>query len=58
MRYDYDMLGNRIHSGQHGGRRALDAERRRGQPDPRLGQPRIMPFRTDTTTAPAGAVCS
>ena len=32
MRYDYDMLGNRIHPAEHGGRRALDAERRRGQP--------------------------
>ena len=27
MRYDYDMLGSRIHSCQHGGRRALDAQR-------------------------------
>ena len=28
MRYDYDMLGNRVAPGQHGGRRALDPQRR------------------------------
>ena len=39
MRYDYDMLGNRIHQAQHGGRRALDAERCGRPADPRLGQP-------------------
>ena len=51
MRYDYDMLGNRIHS-QHGGWRALDAERRRGQADPAWDS-RGHEFRTEyDRTAP------
>ena len=39
MRYDYDMLGTPHPPGQHGGGRALDAERRGRQAHPRLGQP-------------------
>ena len=41
MRYDYDVLGAQHPSGEHGGRRALDAQRRRRQADPRLEQPQI-----------------
>ena len=40
MRYDYDMLKHNP-SGEHGGGRALDAQRRRGQADPRLEQPQL-----------------
>ena len=40
MRYDYDMLGNRVHQAQHGGGRALDARRRRRQAGALVGQPR------------------
>ena len=39
MRYDYDMLGTTHPSSQHGGGRALDAERCGGPADLRLGQP-------------------
>ena len=48
MRYDYDMLGNRIHRPAWR-RRALDAERRRRQADPRLGQPRTTASAPPTT---------
>ena len=58
MRYDYDMLGSRHPPGQHGGRRALDAERRRRQAAPRLGQPRPpVPHRV-RRAAPADRVAS
>ena len=40
MRYAYDMLGTPHPPDQHGSRRTLDAQRRRRQPHPRLGQPR------------------
>ena len=46
MRYDYDMLGSQNSSGQHGGRRALDAERRVGPAD-RAWDSRGHEFRTE-----------
>ena len=45
-------------SGQHGGGRALDAERCGGQADPRLGQPRSSVPHHLRRAAPADAACS
>ncbi len=55
MRYDYDMLGNPHPPGQHGGWRALDAERCGGQTALRLGQPQSpVPHRLRSPAAADG----
>ena len=49
MRYDYDMLGTQHPSGEHGGGRALDAERRRPASRSAPGTAANMPSAPNTT---------